>query len=414
MGQNITGNILILPVSFRRSDFWPDFWPDFWDLFLITFTILILGGMLFPLSLGLSVPIIGVISFIAYIFIYKSIPPVPKILGIWLLILLALMGISQLWAIWNDDSLKRIIKIVGIIVPSFLLVMVTSQCPIDKINAHKKWIFGILCVPLFLISVRLYFPQLFLPTIDPTYIAQFMDRSNFNKHMGFIAMALPSLLALSTHKHYKQKLFFLLGLIPLFIITQSQASQLAIIIMAAVGFGLLPFLSSFTRKMVGGILITLALFMPFLSAIFFDLVEKLPLYEAIIPSTGLMRLENWDSITREILKSPWVGFGIDSARHMTLITDKIFHPADQLLHPHNGFLQMWLDFGIVGAIVMTIGIGIYIARHTNIIHFTTFVGAMIILLLSWSIWSSWLIGALFAVHSLIILASKSRHDQLTS
>jgi O-antigen ligase len=205
-----------------------------------------------------------------------------------------------------------------------------------------------------------------------------------------------------------------LGLVPLFIITQSQASQLAIIIMAAVGFGLLPFLSSFTRKAVGVVLITFALFMPFLSAIAFDLVEKLPLYESFIPTTGLMRLENWDFITREILKSPWVGFGIDSARHMTFTSDRVFYPLNDLLHPHNGFLQMWLDFGVLGAIVMAIGIGIYISRRTNIIHFTAFVGTMVILLLSWSIWSSWLIGGLFAVHALIILASKSRHDQLTS
>ena len=407
MGQNITGNILILPVlPFRR--------PDFWDLFLITFTMLILAGMLFPLSLGLSVPIMGFIFFIAYGLIYKTIPPTPKSLAMWLLLLLALMGLSQLWTVWSEDSFRRVIKVTSIMAPSFLLAMVVTQCPPDKINAHKNWIFGILCVPLFLIAVRLHFPQLFLPVVDPSTIAQFMDRSNFNKHMGFIAMVLPSLVALSTHKNYKQKTYFLLGLIPLFIITQSQASQLAIIIMAAVGFGLLPFLSSFTRKMVGGVFIALALFMPFLSAIAFDLVEKLPLYETFIPSTGLMRLENWDFITREILKSPWVGFGIDSARHMTFTTDKIFHPADQLLHPHNGFLQMWIDFGVLGAIVMASGIGIYISRHTNVIHFTTFVGTIIILLLSWSIWSSWLIGGLFAVHALIILASKSRSDQLTS
>ncbi len=389
-----------MPLSFPR--------PDFWDLFLITIVVIAIGGMVFPLSLGVSVPVIGTIFFLCYCIRFRSLPQAPLRLALWLILLMSLMGMSYFWAVWGEDSLSRTIKVISIIIPSYLLVMVAQHCPPETVQRHKNWIYVVCCVPVFLLAVRLYAPQLFMLSVEPNDIARFLDRSNFNKNAAIITLLVPSLFYMTTHKNYAQKSVLLAALIGLMIVTQSQASQLAILFMAALAFGLLPFLKSFTHKICGGALIILALLMPFLSSITFDLAEHLPLYQSFVPSTGLMRLENWDSFTREILKSPFVGFGVDSARHMTLTTDKIFHPADQLMHPHNGFLQMWVDFGLIGAIVMAMGLALYLTSAKTNIHFVTFMGSMIILLLSWSIWSSWLIGALFFIHVFVILATKSR------
>ncbi|MBB6252338.1 O-antigen ligase family protein [Nitrospirillum iridis] len=84
--------------------------------------------------------------------------------------------------------------------------------------------------------------------------------------------------------------------------------------------------------------------------------------EARMPFSFRHRVEIWDVAARRILEKPAFGWGLDSSRN---IPDEgqvsKFHPESPLipLHPHNIFLQVLLELGVVGAVLFTwLGVGL--------------------------------------------------------
>ncbi|TWB19047.1 O-antigen ligase [Nitrospirillum amazonense] len=84
--------------------------------------------------------------------------------------------------------------------------------------------------------------------------------------------------------------------------------------------------------------------------------------EARMPWSFRHRVEIWDVAARRILEKPLVGWGLDSSRN---IPDEgevsKFHPESPIipLHPHNIFLQVLLELGVVGSLLYTwLGVGL--------------------------------------------------------
>ncbi|WP_044561008.1 O-antigen ligase [Azospirillum sp. B4] len=78
--------------------------------------------------------------------------------------------------------------------------------------------------------------------------------------------------------------------------------------------------------------------------------------ETRMPWSFRHRVEIWDVAARRILEKPLFGWGLDSSRN---IPDEgqvsKFHPESPIipLHPHNIFLQVLLELGVVGGVLYT-------------------------------------------------------------
>ncbi len=67
----------------------------------------------------------------------------------------------------------------------------------------------------------------------------------------------------------------------------------------------------------------------------------------------LIRAEIWDGISRKILESPLLGYGIDSSRYLNHIEIANAHyTPSSIWHPHNMYLQLWLDLGLPGVLTV--------------------------------------------------------------
>lgn len=69
------------------------------------------------------------------------------------------------------------------------------------------------------------------------------------------------------------------------------------------------------------------------------------------------RMHIWDYVTDKVIEKPVLGWGAGSSKHLGTDADgQLSDPTFGLLgepipvHPHNGVLQIWLEFGAVGAI----------------------------------------------------------------
>ena len=81
-----------------------------------------------------------------------------------------------------------------------------------------------------------------------------------------------------------------------------------------------------------------------------------------IPSSALLRLYIWKFTTERIAERPILGWGFNSARSMPgggekfVVTDRDgrirFSEFNLPLHPHNQILQIWLELGAIGALIV--------------------------------------------------------------
>jgi O-antigen ligase len=118
---------------------------------------------------------------------------------------------------------------------------------------------------------------------------------------------------------------------------------------------------------------------------------------ADLPISWAQRVGYWTYAAERIGEHPWRGWGLDASR--------AFSPGIQL-HPHNGALQVWLELGIVGAVVAAL-IWAAVLRgqasdRRNLLSAAAAASASVYLLfglVSFGAWQEWwlALGALTAV-----------------
>jgi len=74
----------------------------------------------------------------------------------------------------------------------------------------------------------------------------------------------------------------------------------------------------------------------------------------LLKASGLHRLEIWDYMTARVLERPVLGWGLLSAKSLPIHPDELAHyvyvrPAG--VYPHNQFLELWVELGVLGAVL---------------------------------------------------------------
>ena len=113
------------------------------------------------------------------------------------------------------------------------------------------------------------------------------------------------------------------------------------------------------------------------------------------------RLEIWDFSSRYALQSPLTGHGMDGTRYVESFDHaRLYHKEDSVLHPHNFAVQLWVDFGLIGAAsgcALLVYILFQIRRCGPSLaraSLTTFFLTLLVAALSYGMWQSHWIGVL--------------------
>jgi len=131
------------------------------------------------------------------------------------------------------------------------------------------------------------------------------------------------------------------------------------------------------------------------------------------------RVGIWQYASQLIAEKPLFGHGFDSARELAKVAPLIpgtKYPALPL-HTHNGFLQIWLELGVVGIGVVIVFMAfalralwpltktpIYLA-----VTIATIAATMFIFLVSFGVWQHWWIATWFLVAAQLLLALRVLH-----
>ncbi|NCP61824.1 MAG: O-antigen ligase family protein [Alphaproteobacteria bacterium] len=237
-----------------------------------------------------------------------------------------------------------------------------------------------------------------------------------------LVVAIP--LAAYRHLHLRQKgIALLLVLFSILLAYQVdyQAGVFGLII-AGIAAGLGYRFSYFIPMFSAYLSAFLCLSLPF---IFHFLVPALDL-KALWFTSGLSsfahRLYIWDFITKQIWEKAFLGWGASTSRGFPTDGLTTFEGSDILpSHPHNHIMQLWLELGGVGALILAVlhfmlfrSIAKLESRQATAWAMLFSVMSFVILSLSHSIWHKWWMTWLGAAGVLMAVvlkrAQKISHD----
>ncbi len=127
------------------------------------------------------------------------------------------------------------------------------------------------------------------------------------------------------------------------------------------------------------------------------------------------RLDIWYAVSHKILESPIYGHGLEAARSITdWSVEFVYYHGNSMLHPHNGILQIWLEFGVIGALVAAF---CWVWGSRSVLRLsgkaTPAVAALLatslfVLTVSHGLWQSWWLWSLIGVAALTTLAVQGK------
>jgi O-antigen ligase len=193
-------------------------------------------------------------------------------------------------------------------------------------------------------------------------------------------LAVSIAIALTTQSQSAHMILIVAGLFwlafPVF--SNSKTAQLALITSVSLGIILSPWLVQLLYSTLAGEVHTLPWFADAYAA---------------------DRLEIWDFVARKALENPLYGFGIEATRHIkNFDTAMLYTPLDHVLHPHNAVLQIWIEFGAIGALGLCVAVTA-ILRHifkldkqAGPVCLAAFMAGFVAACISYGLWQGWWLG----------------------
>jgi O-antigen ligase len=185
-------------------------------------------------------------------------------------------------------------------------------------------------------------------------------------------------------------------------------------LLAALPMGLLLYLSRARVARVAAVMLVLVIITAPLSLT--KLAQRAPFAEtadAVKLSAG-HRLLIWSFTGDRIVERPLAGWGLDASRAMPGGNDSIRpHQTWMPLHPHDAPLQLWLELGVPGAVVLALLVALawFALADTDWPRlFAASAGASLMAALvasfaSYGIWEEWWLGTLwFVLFAIIVMA----------
>ena len=130
--------------------------------------------------------------------------------------------------------------------------------------------------------------------------------------------------------------------------------------------------------------------------------------------SGLHRLYIWEFTAERIAERPVAGWGLDAARRIPGGEGKLVGGGQLMqLHPHNGVLQVWLELGMPGAILLAVfltGVLLSVNRRTGdrFMQAATvgaITAALVIACLSFGVWQNWWLSSLGLLTAFVLVAT---------
>jgi len=200
-------------------------------------------------------------------------------------------------------------------------------------------------------------------------------------------------------------------------------------IFGLIAFSLVVLAGRLGPKILLGIIVIYTMLVPALPSFLPDPRDSESSITRFYSSSDFHRFIIWNTAVEHIEEKPLLGGGLDTTRALYSNKDmtqfqavikstgkKLSFVAEPIpLHPHNAFLQLWIELGVVGAGLLAILLFEILRRMQRSIKsrweaaagYGLFVTGVTVSSLSYGIWQSWWLGSLFLAAASMAAAIKN-------
>lgn len=370
----------------------------------------------FSKSLAYIMPACGLIGALVLFAGFKRIPDLPKGLMTYAGAVLALAAASILWAFYPDEATERVIKLVVLIVFSLLFIGTAragrDQIPISGLMdaALIACSFAALLLTADILNDGFFYRLTRGELETPLY-----STAVYNKASIVIAVIAACAFLLHPAGATLKRAFFLIPLIGMLYFIQGQAIQVGVAI-GLIIYCLFPYKFRWAWLVAYVLIVAGFAAKPIIAPVAYnELAQSFQSVEYMQQAYAAHRLEIWDYISREIWASPFIGHGIEFTRSFDgFDSAKVFLPEVNPIHPHSFILQIWIEFGMLGAVFALIGIGLLMKSiygienvRTKRTAFSALAVLMFIASITFNLWQSWWLVFLLMVAALFMMVVKT-------
>lgn len=383
-------------------------WGYFYLLLFLPFF-----GLASPKSAGVIVPLATIMIFCGWLIETKSLSLL-RSKAWW--VVLAIVGYAALSMVWAPDrqiAIDRVFKLAAFLPGGLVLILISSQSAnIGGDGARKLLLSGLgLGVLLLAWAIATYGPFGVLVHPDLHYI---QGKSGENR--GAVLLVLLATAYLLAARRIVTPVWIgaaTFGLGTVLMLAYSQTAFLAFLVWVTVLIVGSKYPALMKQLVIwGGAVFIIA--QPFL-VLAVEWADPSRSFDIEAASVGA-RLDIWIAVAHKAMEAPILGHGLEATRSITDWANEFYYfSGPSIPHPHNGILQIWIEFGLTGALAAAL---IWISLVRSLDQFGTkdqaallaFASSLLVVIgISHGLWQSWWIWGAFGVVA-VTLTQASRGE----
>lgn len=352
----------------------------------------------------------------AYV-VTRALPSLDKKLFGFFAALCLLATASAFWSLNRDFALERSLKLAGLFLSLAPLLLFAQTIDTNTAKKNVLTIISVMMCAAAGLAITFEYVTAFSITKSILHFEGELPESILNGYLinrntTFLTLlCFPVLLLLCTGtlaKRNKQ----ILGAIMLACVlsalahSASQTAQIAAALGALMIF--YPSHKKTARRILLGGIIAAMLAAPFFAGpiqrTFFAGYTSATVLPPFLNAANIPhRIEVWSFVSDKIMEKPFFGHGVEATRFFH--SDEILPLAKvrSVLHPHNAVLQIWIEFGLMGVLLL-IAFTVYLFRRLDDLppllqRYYTMLMIVLFGLTStgYGLWQAWQLGMIFTI-----------------
>ncbi len=393
---------------------------------VISMLLLPLAAFFSPRLMAYVPGVIGIIGVTGGFFLARQRPNIPKPALFWVAAIVALAGISALWSRDLGFAFEKTLRIALVIFPGLLLLSAVMSLEAQRVRRYL-WLLPLaVALAATFNIIELYFDMPFHRLVRGLNVQEEIGRAPANRSIFCTVVAffvcVPVIYQIPAFAGMTPKGVFphiVMGgmaalLVTMLMLSEGQSSQLCFIL-AFLSLFLFPYKFKPAWMIFAAIFAVLILTAPWTVQIMFKTVAASVtkgswLAEAYAPN----RLEIWDFVARYALQNPIFGYGVEATRLIEdFDTHKIYHSDSMILHPHNFALQLWMEYGVIGAVFGSVFLGDVLRRMARLpieaarVALPVFLCFLSVAATGYGMWQGWWLGEMMYALALTALVVRA-------
>lgn len=332
-----------------------------------------------------------------------------------LLVIWSLGFSSVFWSVDLAVSLERCIKLGPVMLIGFVIITWALNQPTD-LKRSKPYFYGIAIMVILGALITIF--ELNADKAFYKFLRDLPEDSKFSYavyNRGTVILTLLTLSLLGYFLYIRRSIkalsIIILCLTFLMLQTDSQSAQLALVL-ALLFFFLFPYGSRVSWYALMLFIAFLIISAPHVAPWLYghaEYINSLPFLGGNMGYAG-PRLEIWDYVARYALDSPILGYGLEATKVIEDFDSKeLYLKGNTILHPHNFALQLWIEFGAVGALGCVSLILWMLYRISKLpykadkqVCLSSFIAVLSVSSTGYGIWQGWWLGTVFFTTATIL------------